>query len=100
LVKNWKSESSACCLKKFKRGFLMPLFDFYCAKCDKTFELLVKASASSMPACPDCGGEIAKQVSRTVAPGQSAGIIANARQKAAREGHFSNYKPSERPKTK
>jgi putative FmdB family regulatory protein len=76
----------------------MPLFDFYCAKCDKTFELLVKAS--STPLCPDCEGQIAKQVSCPVAPGQSAGIIANSRKRAAREGHFSNYKPSERPKVK
>jgi putative FmdB family regulatory protein len=76
----------------------MPLFDFYCAKCDKTFELLIKAS--STPSCPECGGEVAKQVSCPVAPGQSAGIIANARKRAASEGHFSNYKPSERPKAK
>jgi len=76
----------------------MPLFDFYCEKCDKTFELLIKAS--STPICPECSGEIAKQVSCPVAPGQSAGIIASARKRAASEGHFSNYKPSERPKTK
>lgn len=76
----------------------MPLFDFYCTNCAKTFELLVKAS--STPVCPGCGGEIAKQVSCPVAPGQSAGIIASARKRAASEGHFSNYKTSERPKTK
>lgn len=76
----------------------MPLFDFHCVKCDKTFELLVKAS--STPVCPECGGEMTKQVSCPVAPGQSAGIIASARRQAAREGHFSNYKPSERPKIK
>jgi putative FmdB family regulatory protein len=76
----------------------MPLFDFYCAKCNKTFELLIKASSS--PNCPECGGEISKQVSCPVAPGQSAGIIASARKRAASEGHFSNYKPSERPKAK
>ena len=76
----------------------MPLYDFHCSKCDKTFELLV--IATSTPVCPDCSGEISRQVSCPVAPGQSAGIIASARQRAAREGHFSNYKPSERPKAK
>ena len=76
----------------------MPLYDFYCGKCNETFELLVKLS--STPACPNCSGEITKQVSCPVAPGQSAGIINSARQRAAREGHFSNYKPSERPKNK
>lgn len=76
----------------------MPLYDFSCAKCNKTFELLIKAS--SVPVCPECGGGMEKQVSCPTPPGQSAGIIANARTKAAREGHFSNYKPSERPKTR
>ncbi len=76
----------------------MPLFDFHCSSCDKTFELLIKAS--STPACPECGGTVEKLVSCPVAPGQSAGIIASARSRAAREGHFSNFKPSERPKTK
>ena len=60
--------------------------------------MLVKAS--STPVCPECAGEVSKQVSCPVAPGQSAGIIASARQRASREGHFSNYKPSERPKNK
>jgi len=76
----------------------MPLFDFHCATCDKTFELLIKAS--STPVCPDCGGVVEKQVSCPVPPGQSKSIIASARARAAREGHFSNFKASERPKTK
>lgn len=76
----------------------MPLYDFKCSKCDKTFELLVKIS--STPSCPECGGEIEKLVSRPSAPGKTAGIIAEGRAQAAREGHFSNYKPSERPKIK
>ena len=76
----------------------MPLYDFNCPKCNKTFELLIKAS--TVPICPECGGSIEKQVSCPTAPGQSAGIIARSRAKAAREGHFSNYNASERPKTK
>ena len=76
----------------------MPLYDFKCAKCDKTFELLVKAS--SIPTCPEYGGVVEKLVSCPVAPGQSASIIAKGRAQAAREGHFSNYKPLERPRSK
>lgn len=76
----------------------MPLYDFHCSTCDKTFELLTKAS--STPVCPECGSSMEKQVSCPTAPGQSAGIIASARSQAAREGHFSNYKPSERPRSK
>ncbi|MEQ1601198.1 MAG: zinc ribbon domain-containing protein [Methylophilaceae bacterium] len=76
----------------------MPLYDFYCPKCEKTFEMLVKITSSS-PGCPECGGGLEKQLSRTSAPGKSAGIIKRARAQAASEGHFSNYKPSERPKS-
>ncbi len=76
----------------------MPLYDYKCPRCDKTYELLVKLS--STPVCPDCGGAIEKLLSKPAAPGQSAGIIASARAQAAKEGHFSNYKPSERPRSK
>ncbi len=72
----------------------MPLFDFHCAKCAQTFELLAKASSS--PACPQCGGPLEKQVSRIAPAGHSAGIIASARARAKSEGHFSNYSAAEK----
>lgn len=72
----------------------MPLYDFNCQKCGKTYELLVKLS--STPVCPDCGGSLEKLLSKPVAPGQSAGIISSARAKAKREGHFSNYSTAEK----
>lgn len=72
----------------------MPLFDFHCKACDKTFELLVKAS--STPVCPECGGAIDKQLSRPAEPGKSAAIIASHRARAAKEGHFSNYSKAEK----
>lgn len=75
----------------------MPIYDYRCKDCDKTFELLVRASIT--PVCPACRGEqLEKLLSRPAAPGQTAGILAQARSQAAREGHFSNYKASERPK--
>ena len=76
----------------------MPLYDFHCNSCNKTVELLAKAG--STPACPACGGPMEKQLSCPAAPGQSAAIIASGRAQAAREGHFSNYKASERPRIK
>ncbi|MGZ8270929.1 MAG: FmdB family zinc ribbon protein [Methylophilus sp.] len=72
----------------------MPLYDFYCKPCNKTFELLTKVS--STPVCPECGGEIEKQVSRIAPAGKTAGILANARAKASKEGHFSNYSKAEK----
>jgi len=75
----------------------MPLYDYRCSACSKTFELLVRAS--TVPSCPTCGSqELEKQVSAPTAPGQSAGILKRARSRAAKEGHFSNYKASERPR--
>jgi putative FmdB family regulatory protein len=77
----------------------MPLYDFHCTDCDRTFELLVRLSDT--PTCPECQGQnLQKQVSRPAAPGQTAGILAKARSQAAREGHFSNYKRSERPRSR
>ena len=75
----------------------MPLYDYRCAACNSTFELLVRSSL--IPACPSCGGEaLEKRVSMPAPPGQTGGMVERARTQAAREGHFSNYKPSERPR--
>lgn len=75
----------------------MPLFDFHCDACDRTFEKLVRAD--TLPPCPHCGASrVHKCVSAPQAPGKSAGLIAGARRQAAREGHFSNYSRAERAK--
>ena len=74
----------------------MPIYDFHCKKCDRTFELLVRGSLP--PNCPECGSaDMEKMVSLPAAQGKTAGIVARARNQAAREGHFSNYAPAERP---
>jgi putative FmdB family regulatory protein len=75
----------------------MPIYDYRCEGCNKIFELLVKASTT--PSCPACGSaQLEKLVSLPAAPGQTAEFISRARSQAAREGHFSNYKASERPR--
>ena len=68
----------------------MPIFDYRCPACAKTFELLVRASQT--PQCPHCGGTaLEKQVSVPAAPPQSGELVKQARAQARREGHFSNY---------
>lgn len=75
----------------------MPIYDFRCTACGRTFERLVRGGDA--PTCPDCGsGALDRLVSRPAAPGQSAGLIANARRQAAREGHFSHYSRAEKSK--
>lgn len=76
----------------------MPLYDFRCNTCNKTMELLAKPEHT--PGCPECGDAMEKLVSCPAAPGKSAAIIASGRAQAAKEGHFSNYKASERPRAK
>lgn len=77
----------------------MPIFDFHCKQCGSNFEALVRGSV--FPVCPGCGsGQVEKLVSLPAAPGKSSGIIARSRAQAAREGHFSNYSASERPRRK
>lgn len=75
----------------------MPIYEYHCPACDKRFELLVRSS--TVAACPQCGStSIDKCVSAPQAPGKSAGIIKRARQRAAAEGHFSNFSQGERNK--
>ena len=77
----------------------MPIYDLQCKECDHIFESLVRGSI--MPACPECGSvNVEKLLSLTAPQGKTAGMISRARTQAAREGHFSNYAPSERPKPK
>ena len=73
----------------------MPIFDYHCARCRNDFELLVVGS--TIPTCPTCGSRrLQKQVALTAPQGKSKQIIASARRAAAREGHLSNFSPSER----
>lgn len=73
----------------------MPIFDFHCSECDKTFELLVRSS--TLPTCPACGSpRLEKQVSLPAPQAQTPGLVSRARTQAAKEGHFSNYSAAER----
>ena len=50
----------------------MPLFEYACADCGKTSEILVKSS-SDKPVCPLCGSaKVAKQFSTFAAKGLKA----------------------------
>jgi putative FmdB family regulatory protein len=75
----------------------MPIYDYRCAACGQSCELLVRSS--TVPACPHCAStELQRQISLTAPQGTSQAIIASGRRAAAREGHFSNYSKAERAK--
>ena len=75
----------------------MPIYEYECPHCHQHFEKLVRSD--TVVTCPACGSaDVEKCVSAPQPPGKSKGILQRARQQAAREGHFSNYSKSERPK--
>ncbi|HQT25959.1 MAG TPA: zinc ribbon domain-containing protein [Burkholderiales bacterium] len=75
----------------------MPIYDYECGECRHVFDKLVLSS--TVVTCPKCGsGNLQKLVSKPAPAGHSADIIRSARAQAAKEGHFSNYKASEKPR--
>jgi putative FmdB family regulatory protein len=71
----------------------MPLYDYSCGKCNRSFELLV--ISSTVPVCPHCGGtRLQLLMSAPAAPGKSADVIAAGRARAVKAGHTSNYRRS------
>ncbi len=49
----------------------MPLFEYHCEACNKTFEKMTKVQEDNMP-CPDCGKASPKAVSVFAASSCSA----------------------------
>lgn len=75
----------------------MPLYSYRCDSCGHGFETLVRST--DIPVCPSCGSAgLTRQLSSVAAEGASGALIQGARRMAAKEGHFSNYSRSERPK--
>ncbi|WP_041428441.1 FmdB family zinc ribbon protein [Pseudothermotoga lettingae] len=48
----------------------MPFYRYYCEKCKKEFEFFMKMGEKA-PDCPDCGGELVKQLPRIQIKGSS-----------------------------
>lgn len=72
----------------------MPLYDYYCAPCASTIELLTRFDAK--PACPLCGGvNMERLLATPAAASKHHQVVAAARAQAGREGHLSHYTPSE-----
>ncbi|MFW6129488.1 MAG: FmdB family zinc ribbon protein [Candidatus Aminicenantaceae bacterium] len=41
----------------------MPIYEYKCPKCNKTFEMLQKANDLPLKKCPECGGKLKKIIS-------------------------------------
>ncbi|WP_341674814.1 zinc ribbon domain-containing protein [Niveibacterium sp. SC-1] len=73
----------------------MPLFDFHCEVCDRTYELLLRGGTD--PVCPHCGSTNMTKLIPAISPAaRTPGMVQRARQQANREGHFSNFNAAER----
>jgi len=76
----------------------MPIFDYRCEACERSFELIV-LSSDDEEVCPHCGSrDLAKLASATAPPPRAPGLLKTARKQAAKEGHFSHYSSSEKSK--
>jgi len=52
----------------------MPIYEFECRKCEKTFEKLCRMNWANETTCPDCGGnELRKVISTFCARGVAGG---------------------------
>jgi putative FmdB family regulatory protein len=43
----------------------MPIYEYRCEGCGKHHEIMQKITDAPLTACPDCGGEMKKQISNT-----------------------------------
>ncbi|TCO72417.1 FmdB family zinc ribbon protein [Rhodovulum euryhalinum] len=78
----------------------MPIYAYRCGACGAECEQFVRGD-DAPPVCPDCGSaDLQRLLSRLARPGKTGKMIEGARRQAAKEGHFSNYAKSERPKTR
>ena len=41
----------------------MPIYEYECKQCDKTFEVKQSITEAPLGACPDCGGPVRKLIS-------------------------------------
>lgn len=52
----------------------MPIYEFMCPRCGKTFETLVFSSdRDGSPICPECGGEETRRVLSSFSRGSGGG---------------------------
>ena len=68
----------------------MPIYEYHCEKCGKTFSHLHRRLGEAAPACPECGGSVKKLFSSFAASaGGSNGECAHAEScpMASHSGH-------------
>jgi len=45
--------------------FEMPIYEYQCSMCEKTFEIFQKITEDPLKKCPDCGGDVNRLISQT-----------------------------------
>ncbi len=43
----------------------MPIYEYQCSMCEKTFEIFQKITEDPLKKCPDCGGDVNRLISQT-----------------------------------
>jgi putative FmdB family regulatory protein len=57
----------------------MPLYEYACRTCDRTFEKLVTARTAEPVRCPGCGGDAVDRFAGVPTVGKAAGPATNCR---------------------
>ncbi len=72
----------------------MPFFSYRCTACAAEFEALVRSD--DIPTCPTCQSDkLDRLLAAPLIGGRTEAAFKGFRAQAAREGHFSNFSPSE-----
>jgi len=77
----------------------MPIYEYHCSKCKKTFEIFQKITEKLLTKCPDCDGKVKKLISQTSFALKGGGWYKDGYGSANKNAKNTTTKKSE-PKTK
>ena len=75
----------------------MPLYEYRCADCDRTLEILQKVSDPDLGICSHCGGKLERQLSAPAIRFKGAGWYVNDYGKSNSNGSTDGSSAKEKP---
>jgi len=78
----------------------MPIYEYYCEKCDETFEIFQRISDDPKSDCDVCGGHLKKQISLSTFHLKGSGWYATDYAKGKKNGNGTDKKEKSTPDAK